>query len=162
MISVGGISSGKSITNIFSGALRTARGSLTTSVFGWMRSSRCVVGDVGEVERRVLPHQDDVERRELDALRLAEREVVALLVAHVERLHGREHLVAGKRQPVGRVIGDRVAPRCCASSSSAKVESPRMLIRSIGSMCTAIFRLIRFSRRFPAAMLYAILALLAT
>src|SRR3984893_15640984 len=31
-------------------------------------------------------------------------------------------------------------PRFCASSSSAKVESPRMLIRSIGSICTAIFR----------------------
>src|ERR1700746_2556505 len=31
-------------------------------------------------------------------------------------------------------------PRFCASSSSAKVESPRMLIRSIGSICTAMFR----------------------
>src|SRR6266700_5923059 len=31
-------------------------------------------------------------------------------------------------------------PRSCASSSSAKVESPRMLIRSIGSICTAMFR----------------------
>src|SRR5262245_34790150 len=28
-------------------------------------------------------------------------------------------------------------PRSCASSSKAKVESPRMLIRSIGSICTA-------------------------
>ena len=42
-ISVGGISSGKSITNSFSGASRTARGSLTTSVAGAMRSSRWVV-----------------------------------------------------------------------------------------------------------------------
>src|SRR6266542_4836122 len=33
-------------------------------------------------------------------------------------------------------------PRFCASSSSAKVESPRMLIRSIGSICTATFRVI--------------------
>ena len=41
--SVGGIRSGKSSTKIFSGALRTCAGSLTTSVFGWMRSSRCVV-----------------------------------------------------------------------------------------------------------------------
>src|SRR5262245_61322916 len=31
-------------------------------------------------------------------------------------------------------------PRACASSSSAKVESPRMLIRSIGSICTATFK----------------------
>src|SRR5215467_16336995 len=38
-------------------------------------------------------------------------------------------------------------PRFCASSSSAKVESPRMLIRSIGSICTATFRRIHL----PAA-----------
>ncbi|MGC0321872.1 hypothetical protein ABIG06_002501 [Bradyrhizobium sp. USDA 326] len=41
-ISVGGISCGKFITNSFSGALRTEAGSLTTSVFGWMRSRKCV------------------------------------------------------------------------------------------------------------------------
>src|SRR5262245_35480697 len=33
-------------------------------------------------------------------------------------------------------------PRCCASRSKAKVESPRMLIRSIGSICTATLRVI--------------------
>src|SRR5215471_12663315 len=33
-------------------------------------------------------------------------------------------------------------PRRCASRSSAKVESPRMLIRSIGSICTATFSVI--------------------
>ena len=33
-ISVGGIRCGKSITKIFSGALRTLAGSFTTSVFG--------------------------------------------------------------------------------------------------------------------------------
>src|SRR3954468_18380860 len=33
-------------------------------------------------------------------------------------------------------------PRFCASSSRAKVESPLILIRSIGSICTAILRLI--------------------
>src|SRR5262245_1782998 len=33
-------------------------------------------------------------------------------------------------------------PRCCASRSRAKVESPRMLIRSIGSICTATLRVI--------------------
>src|SRR5712691_3798107 len=31
-------------------------------------------------------------------------------------------------------------PRACASSNSANVESPRMLIRSIGSICTATVR----------------------
>src|SRR5665811_1679734 len=40
---VGGIRSGNSVTIIFSGALRTCAGSLTTSVLGWMRSSRWVV-----------------------------------------------------------------------------------------------------------------------
>ena len=41
-ISVGGISCGKSITKIFSGALRTLAGLFTTSVFGWIRSRKCV------------------------------------------------------------------------------------------------------------------------
>ena len=39
---VGGIRSGKCVTSSFSGALRTAAGSFTTSVFGWMCSSRWV------------------------------------------------------------------------------------------------------------------------
>ena len=43
VISVGGVRSGNSVTKSFSGALRTCAGSLTTSVFGWMRSRRCVV-----------------------------------------------------------------------------------------------------------------------
>ncbi|MNL87111.1 hypothetical protein D3C87_2161120 [compost metagenome] len=42
VISVGGIRSANSVTKIFSGELRTQAGSLTTSVFGWMRSSRWV------------------------------------------------------------------------------------------------------------------------
>src|SRR5262252_11201638 len=43
-------------------------------------------------------------------------------------------------------------PRSCASSSSAKVESPRILIRSIGSICTAMFRRINVPRTcFPTA-----------
>src|SRR5215510_3336377 len=43
-------------------------------------------------------------------------------------------------------------PRFCASSSSAKVESPRMLIRSIGSICTATFKRIDAPRTcFPTA-----------
>ena len=43
VISVSGIRSGNSVTKIFSGLLRTQAGSLTTSVFGWMRSRMCVV-----------------------------------------------------------------------------------------------------------------------
>jgi hypothetical protein len=43
VISVGGVSFGNSVTNSFSGAFLTWTGSLTTSVLGWMRSSRWVV-----------------------------------------------------------------------------------------------------------------------
>ena len=111
MISVGGIRSGNSVTNIFSGALRTCAGSLTTSVFGMDALEQMRGGDVGEVERRVLPQQDDVERRQRRALAVAEREMIALLVAHGERLHGGEHAVPHQRQPVGRVVGERVAAR---------------------------------------------------
>ena len=93
MSSVGGISSGNSLTNIFSGALRTAAGSLTTSVFGMDALQQMRGGDVGEVERRVLPQQHHVERGERDALAFAEREMVARLVAHLQRLHGGEHVV---------------------------------------------------------------------
>src|SRR4051812_10960739 len=42
-------------------------------------------------------------------------------------------------------------PRFCASSSRAKVESPLILIRSIGSICTAIFRLIDPPERATSA-----------
>src|SRR5919197_4975565 len=41
-------------------------------------------------------------------------------------------------------------PRSCASNSSAKVESPRMLIRSIGSICTATFNVIAAPKLFFA------------
>ena len=109
MISVGGIRSGNSVTKTFSGALRTWAGSLTTSVFGWMRSSMCVVRDVGEVERRVLAQQHHVERGQIDVPRLAEREMVAGDVAHRERPHRGGHLAVAQRQPVGRVIGQRMA-----------------------------------------------------
>src|SRR6188472_1095974 len=40
-------------------------------------------------------------------------------------------------------------PRFCASRSSAKVESPRILIRSIGSICTATFSIVLFPPDFP-------------
>ncbi len=66
-------------------------------------------GDVGEVERRVLPQQHDVEAVERLALRLAEREVIADLVAHGELLHRRHQLLAVQRQLVRRVVGNAVA-----------------------------------------------------
>ena len=66
-------------------------------------------GDVGEVERRVLAQQDHVELAQVGAPRLAEREVVADLVADLQRLHRREHPRVPQRQPVGRVVGDRMA-----------------------------------------------------
>src|SRR6266516_5533952 len=42
-------------------------------------------------------------------------------------------------------------PRACASSSRANVESPRMLIRSMGSICTATFKLMVAAARLCRA-----------
>ena len=99
------------MTNTFSGALRTCAGSLTTSVVGMDALEHVGRRDVGEVERRILAHQDHVERGKLDAPRLAQREVVAHDVAHRERLHGREHDAVALRHPVRRVVGERVPAR---------------------------------------------------
>ena len=66
-------------------------------------------GDVGEVERRVLPQQDDVECGKRLAPRLAEGEVIAGLVAHGEKLDRRHQLLALQRELVGRVVGQPVA-----------------------------------------------------
>ena len=49
------------MTKIFSGALRTCAGSLTTSVLGMDALEQMRRGDVLQVERRVLAQQDDVE-----------------------------------------------------------------------------------------------------
>ena len=61
MISVGGINSGNSVTKIFSGALRTCAGSLTTNVFGMDALEQMGGGDIGEIEGRVLAQQHHVE-----------------------------------------------------------------------------------------------------
>ncbi len=66
-------------------------------------------GDVGEIERWVLAQQDDVQLVQIDAPRLAERKMIADLVADLEVLHGRENPRGTHRQPVGRVIADRMA-----------------------------------------------------
>ncbi len=66
-------------------------------------------GDVGEIERRVLPQQDDVESRKRFAPRLAQREMVAGLIAHGEQLYGGDQLLSEQRELVRRVIGKPVA-----------------------------------------------------
>ena len=64
-------------------------------------------GDVGEVERRILAQQHDIEGGEIDMACLAEREMVAGDVAHLQRPHRRRHFAVAQHQPVGRVIGER-------------------------------------------------------
>ena len=66
-------------------------------------------GDVGEIERRVLPQQDHVILRKRLAPRLAEREMVADLVAHGQHLDRGHQLLAAQRELVGGVVGQRVA-----------------------------------------------------
>src|SRR5581483_60779 len=67
--------------------------------------------DVVHVERRILAEQDHVEGGEFYALFLAEREVVARLVAHGQGLHLREYFAVQHREPVGRVVGNFVPAR---------------------------------------------------
>ena len=66
-------------------------------------------GDVGEVERRVLAQQHDVERGEVGHARLAEREMVSGRVADHQRPHRRRYLAVGQREAIGRVIGQRMS-----------------------------------------------------
>ena len=66
-------------------------------------------GDVGEIERRVLPQQDDVERGKRLAPRFAQRKMIAGLVAHGEQLYGGDQLLAVQREFVRGVVGKPVA-----------------------------------------------------
>ena len=66
-------------------------------------------GHISEVEGRVLAQQHHVEFGERHPPRLLQREVIALDVAHAQGLHAGEHFAVEQRQPVGRVIGQRVA-----------------------------------------------------
>ncbi len=66
--------------------------------------------DVGEVERRILPHQDDVECRERAAPRFAQRKMVALIIAYRQWAHHREHLAIDERHPIGRVVENFMSP----------------------------------------------------
>ena len=67
--------------------------------------------DIGEIERRVLPQQYDVEFGKVRAPGRAEAAMIVRLVADLKRLDRREELVAVERQPVRRVIDNRMASR---------------------------------------------------
>ena len=103
-------------------------------------------GDVGEIERRILPQQHDVHRREIDHLVPAEGEMIADDIAHLDLRHTRDGATAAQaevlrlvvEQPLpGVLITTRGGAGRPASSISAKVVSPATLIRSIGSIWTA-------------------------
>ncbi len=69
-------------------------------------------GDVGEVERRILAHQHHVDGvRQHHPLRRPERRVRALDVLHRQRLHSRHHLPVPHREPIGRIVHQRMPPR---------------------------------------------------
>jgi hypothetical protein len=67
-------------------------------------------GDVRHVEGRVLAQQHDVEGRQVEHLGLAQREVIALLAAQLQRLGARQHLAVAEDQLGRRVVPHRVAP----------------------------------------------------
>ena len=74
------------MTNTFSGALRTLRRIVDHQRLGMDALEQMRGRDIGEIERRILPQQHDVEFRERRSPRLAQREMVAGLVADAERL----------------------------------------------------------------------------
>jgi hypothetical protein len=81
-------------------------------------------GDIGQVERRVLPQQDDIEALKRHALGLAQLEMVAFVVAHGERPHGGKNLVAAQRQAVRRVVRKLVtAPLCFQQQCKSRVAA---------------------------------------
>ncbi len=135
------------MTNTFSGALRTLAGIVDHQRLRMDTLKQMRGRDICKIEGRVLAQEYDVEFREGRSPRLVQREMVAGLVADAEGLDVGEHLAIEQCQPVGRVISKLDGLRFCASSSRAKVELPLMLIRSIGSICTAILRLMAPFRR---------------
>ncbi len=68
-------------------------------------------GDVGHVERRVLPHQHDVEPGEIEFLEIPKAMVVAVPAEYFERPSaGREPAVA-QGQRLRQVVVERMAAR---------------------------------------------------
>src|SRR6201992_643443 len=103
-IKVGGIRCGKSITKIFSGALRTLAGLFTTSVLGWIRSRKCVEVMEARSNGGACRHSTASKRA-----KRAQRKMIADLVAHRQHLHRGDQFLAAQRQLVGGVIGNPVA-----------------------------------------------------
>ena len=67
-------------------------------------------GDVAEVERRILPHQDDIDvAAEVEDLRLAEAVMVAGDALDGDRIAHRPQAALGPAERVGRVMVERVA-----------------------------------------------------
>ena len=78
MIIVGGMNRAKSSTHTFSGALRTACRVVDDQGLVLDPLEQVRGGDVAEVERRILPHQDDVDvLAEVEDRELAQPEMVA-------------------------------------------------------------------------------------
>ena len=76
--SVGGMKRAKSSTHTFSGELRTSRGVVDDQRLALDTLEQMRGGDVAEVERRILPHQDDVDvLAEVEDLELAALEMIA-------------------------------------------------------------------------------------
>ena len=72
--------------------------------------------------------------------RLAEREMIAGDIAHRQRPHRRRHFAVAQRR-AGRACNRTADGRGAALPEAARrSKSPRILIRSIGSICTATFR----------------------
>ena len=65
-------------------------------------------GDVGEVEGRILAHQDHVERGEVDRLELPEGRVPPPLPANLEGLGVRGESPVAKAEVGGEVVVERV------------------------------------------------------
>ena len=100
--SVGGIRSGKCVTRIFSGAFRTAAGSLTTSVPRLDMLQHVRRGDVGHVERRILPHQHDIHAAQVDRLASLELVMRPVPARHLHLVPARANSRSSRLPPSGR------------------------------------------------------------
>jgi len=143
VISVGGNEVGKlQASRTVSPARWRIRAGRSPPASRWMRSESDACRDVGEIRRGSCSGRIHVESGEVDAPLLAEGEMIAdVRRAPACPARFAQHTPLGaQREAVRRIV---VRWRCrasspCASSIRAKVESPRWLILSIGSICTAI------------------------
>ena len=78
----------------------------------WSATFALAGGDVAQVERRILPHQHDVDVfRQIDLARLTQRVVVAFHPLHGRRFGQRGERAILPRQRSDVVVEQRVAPR---------------------------------------------------